>query len=263
MHVLLPPTGPRPALRRTRGRRARTAPLGALGLLLALGGCSFATEVHDLTPRDRLEGGPSQVAPRDPVRPARAAGGTGGPRVDPAWVQRTARSTGIPAPAVRAYGQASLTAPPGCRLGWTTLAGIGWIESQHGQIGDRRLLDSGLSSRRILGPALDGSGNFAAIRATRESTAWHGNPDWDHAVGPMQFIHDTWRRWARDGDGDGVANPHDLDDAAASAAAYLCVGEQDLASPAGWTAAIFSYNHDDVYVHSVWGAATRYGTAAG
>ncbi len=234
----------------------------SLLLVATLAGCA-GTEVHDLTPRNRASGGPEKVAPKDPVRPRGVSrSGTRTAAVDPAWVRRNARATGIPEPAVRAYGQAALGAPAACRLGWTTLAGIGWIESQHGQIGDRTLLGSGRSSRRILGPALDGSGNFAAIRATPESTAWHGNPDWDHAVGPMQFIHDTWRRWARDGDRDGTADPHDLDDAAATSAAYLCADGQDLATPEGWVAAVFSYNHDDFYVHSVWGAATGYGADA-
>ena len=33
-------------------------------------------------------------------------------------------------------------------------------------------------------------------------------------MGPLQFLPSTWDRWAADGDGDGVADPQDLDDAA-------------------------------------------------
>lgn len=77
----------------------------------------------------------------------------------------------------------------------------------------------------------------------------------------MQFIPSTWQRWARDGDGDGVEDPHDLDDAAASAAAYLCHDRHDLTDVRGWNAAIFSYNHDNGYVVAVHAASNRYGLA--
>ena len=38
----------------------------------------------------------------------------------------------------------------------------------------------------------------------------------------MQFLPDTFDAHAVDADGDGAANPHDIDDAAATAAAYIC-----------------------------------------
>ena len=105
--------------------------------------------------------------------------------VDPGWVARTATATGIPAPALRAYADAQLqvtAARPGCHLGWNTLAGIGLIESRHGTTGGRTLDADGRSRPRIIGPALDGSRGYAAIRATPGSTAWHGDRVWDHAV---------------------------------------------------------------------------------
>nr|MBA3783485.1 lytic murein transglycosylase [Nocardioides sp.] len=73
----------------------------------------------------------------------------------------------------------------------------------------------------------------------------------------MQFIPSTWTTWASDGDGDGVADPQDLDDAAFAAARYLCASGT-LASGAGWAAAIYSYNHERVYVASVFSAAETY-----
>lgn len=181
--------------------------------------------------------------------------------VDPGWVRRTAAGTGISERAVQAYGAAVLGLPKGCELGWTTLAGIGWVESQHGTIDDRTLGADGRSSEPILGPALDGE-KFKAIPATPATTALHGNPRWDHAMGPMQFIPSTWSTWARDGDHDGVEDPHDLDDAAAATAAYLCHGDRDLTTSSGWNAAVFSYNHDNAYVVAVHAAANRYGRAA-
>jgi len=185
-------------------------------------------------------------------------------RVSPGWATRVGAATGIPAPAMAAYGSVELRlrrALPGCHLAWNTLAGIGWVESQHGTIGGRTLLADGRSSTPVLGPALNGQG-FAAIRSTPESAAWHGDTRWEHAVGPLQFIPSTWQRWAADGDGDGVADPLDLDDAALAAGRYLCADGHDLATASGWNAAVHSYNHDASYVLSVLNAANTYAARA-
>ena len=86
----------------------------------------------------------------------------------------------------------------------------------------------------------------------------HGDPRWDHAVGPMQFLPSSWLRWGADGDGDGLVDPHDLDDAALAAGRYLCVGERDLGLGEDWHAAVHSYNHSDEYVADVLARADRY-----
>lgn len=215
--------------------------------------------VRDLTPQSALfnTGAPSLPAPMAAPAPSskRVAGV---PTVEQSWVQRTAASAGIPRVAVEAYARASLQTDPGCGVGWTTLAGIGWVESQHGTLGGRTLASDGYSSSRILGPALDGRGPVAAIPATPTSTRLHGDPQWDHAVGPMQFIPSTWAAWSVDGDGDGRADPNDIDDATLAAARYLCVGGRDVASDQGWTEAIFSYNRSREYVEAVNSAAVTY-----
>jgi membrane-bound lytic murein transglycosylase B len=185
-------------------------------------------------------------------------------RVSTSWVRRTAAGTGIPEPAVRAYGEATLlvaSSDPGCHLGWTTLAGIGQVESGHGTGSGRTLGQDGRSSAPIVGPTLDGSGGVAALRSTPASARWHGDATWEHAVGPMQFLSSTWGRWGVDGDGDGAADPLDLDDAAYAAGRYLCADRHDLATPAGWSAAVFSYNHDAGYVRAVSAAALGYASA--
>jgi hypothetical protein len=193
-----------------------------------------------------------------PVSGHRRQGVQSPPRADGGWVRATAAKARIPAPALRAYANAQLARPTGCDIGWTTLAGIGWVESHHGTLGGRTLHTDGHASVPILGPALDGTGSFAAIPATRESTTWHGDPAWDHAVGPLQFIPSTWEMWRSDGDGNGAADPNDLDDAAYAAARYLCADGHDLTTGAGWTAAVFSYNHAQSYVDAVHAAATAY-----
>lgn len=197
--------------------------------------------------------GGREVKPGKPVGPQ---------QVDPQWVAETAAAAGIPAPAVRAYANAQLNEPRGCDVGWTTIAGIGWVESHHGTIDGRTLGDDGRSSTPILGPALDGV-DFAAIPATPESTVWHGDPVWDHAVGPLQFIPSSWKTWGADGDQDGTADPNDLDDAALAAARYLCADGNDLTTGAGWADAVFSYNHDQSYVDSVYAAAQEYAARTG
>jgi membrane-bound lytic murein transglycosylase B len=183
------------------------------------------------------------------------------PVLDQAWLARTATAAGIPAPALRAYADAELrlrSERPRCHLSWNTLAGIGWIESQHGTLGGRTLLADGRSSRPIVGPALDGTGGVAAIHSTSASAARHGDTVWEHAVGPLQFLSSTWDRWASDGDGDGMADPGDLDDAALAAGRYLCADGHDLATDGGWNAAVHSYNHDAGYVAGVASAANTY-----
>jgi murein DD-endopeptidase MepM/ murein hydrolase activator NlpD len=63
----------------------------------------------------------------------------------------------------------------------------------------------------------------------------------------MQFMPETWLRWGMDGDGDGVADPWDPDDAVYAAARYLAAaGAHDDLSRA-----IFAYNHAQWYVDDV------------
>jgi len=195
------------------------------------------------------------AAPRPPSPPAGSP--VGQIAVSPDWVSRTALTTGVPWPAVRAYGVATLRlarTDPGCHLSWTTLAGIGWVESQHGTIGGRRLLADGRPSRPIAGPALDGSGDLAAVGSS--------SGGWQRAIGPLQFLPSTWESWAADGDRDGATDPEDIDDAAYAAARYLCASGGDLATGVGWSAAVFSYNHSSDYVRAVYAAAQVYAVRA-
>ncbi|MGW4400853.1 lytic transglycosylase domain-containing protein [Amycolatopsis nivea] len=191
---------------------------------------------------------------------ARPAGG------DPlqAWADKVAPATGIPARAVRAYGNAELAmreVDRGCHISWATLAGIGRIESNHGQYGGAVLGADGRPSKPIIGVPLDGSSGVRAIGDT-DGGQLDGDPVADRAVGPMQFIPGTWRKWASDATGDGRADPQQIDDAALTAARYLCAGGRDMASPAGWWAGILSYNNSTEYAQKVFGLADGYAKAA-
>jgi hypothetical protein len=207
-----------------------------------------------------LQAVPSLVRSTGQVR------GSGRPQPDPAWVDRVAGATGIPARALTAYAQASLllsAEQPSCRLGWNTLAGLGLIESAHGTLGGNHLLADGRPAVPIIGPALDGRSGFGAIPATPDSIVLDGDHRWAHAVGPMQFIPSTWHRWASDGDGDERSDPQDIDDAAYAAARYLCASGSDLTTGTGWQRAIHSYNHSDVYTAQVLETANQYARTSG
>lgn len=184
------------------------------------------------------------------------------PAPDPSWVARTAAATGIPARALQAYAAATLAVgreQPGCGIGWNTLAGIGAVETAHGSHGGAVLGANGYSQPAIRGIPLDGT-ESARIEDT-DGGAWDGDTVWDRAVGPMQFIPETWSHWGADGNGDGTADPNSIDDAALAAARYLCHGGEML-SVDGWRSAIFSYNHLDTYVDDVAAHANAYAERA-
>ena len=112
---------------------------------------------------------------------------------------------------------------------WAVLAGIGEVETNHG-----RLDAPGVSS---------------------------GVNTYGCCAGPMQFnLHDgppsTWDRYGIDGNGDGVRDIYDPQDAIPSAANYL----KTLLRDAGGVvpAAVRGYNHSWVYVGQVMGWAAFY-----
>ena len=98
---------------------------------------------------------------------------------------------------------------------WYILAAVGKVESNHGQ---------------NMGPSSAG------------------------AMGPMQFMPSTWETSGVDGNGDGVANVMDPEDAIPAAASYL----QDGGAPQDWYRALYSYNHADWYVKKVLAVAEAY-----
>jgi membrane-bound lytic murein transglycosylase B len=168
-------------------------------------------------------------------------------------------ANGIPAVALAAYRRATNAADRAdrsCHLGWTLLAGIGRVESDHGQFGGAQLLADGLSTIPVIGPPLNGKGT-ALIRDT-DNGRLDGDRTFDRAVGPMQFIPSTWAVWASDGDHDGQANPFDINDASLAAARYLCAAGGDLATHAGKVRAVLAYNHSMNYVHLVLAYAALY-----
>ncbi|WP_246486749.1 lytic transglycosylase domain-containing protein [Kribbella qitaiheensis] len=166
---------------------------------------------------------------------------------------------GIPTAALRAYSRAQQVmtqVDPGCKLPWTLVAAIGRVESNHGRFGGNALTTSGVAVPGIYGPRLDGSST--ARISDSDAGKLDGDSGFDRAVGPMQFIPATWQSVGVDGDGDGIKNPQDIDDAAMSTAVYLCSGDTDLSDAGDLNKAVLRYNHSQEYVDLVVSIAKAY-----
>lgn len=196
--------------------------------------------------------------PASVTEPAPAQGARTGARTGTVAVAM-AHGSGIPMPALAAYQRASAvvtTADRACALDWSLLAAVGMVESDHGRLKSSRLDDSGKATPAIYGPVLttpagDPSPDTDAGSVDKLTTG-------DRAVGPMQFVPSTWPLVAVDGDGDGVRDPQDIDDAALAAAVYLCSGDDDVSTDRGKHAALTRYNRSKAYVTTVLKIAKDY-----
>ncbi|KOV89795.1 hypothetical protein ADL03_02145 [Nocardia sp. NRRL S-836] len=259
---------------RRRSRAANIVGRIALVLLLIVVVAAGAWGLGALNRRDADRVGPPPfLVPLQEVEPGAAAPGnavapppTPGDNPLTEWATRVASKTDIPVRALHAYAAADLTMQrdaPSCRISWATLAGIGRIESHHGNINGARLQDNGLPSRPIIGIPLDGSPGVRAINDT-DGGRLDTDTRWDRAVGPMQFIPGTWNRWAKRAAADGQpADPQNIDDAALTAARYLCGGgSRDLGTGPGWWAAVLAYNNSVEYGQNVFSGADAYARAS-
>jgi len=134
--------------------------------------------------------------------------------------------SGIPPSYLVLYLGAAQTCPG---LLWGVLAGIGKVESDHGQSD---------------APGVHSGANFAG------------------AEGPMQFEPATFAQYAVDADPSMPLSVYDPADAIYTAAAMLCANGAASGTPAGISQAVFAYNHSQSYVASVLAWAARYTTPA-
>ena len=128
----------------------------------------------------------------------------------------------IPPAYLALYLDAARTCPG---LPWAVLAGIGKVESDHGQ-----------SSA----PGVHSGANYAG------------------AEGPMQFEPATFAQYAVNADKPAPLSPYDPADAIYTAAAMLCATGAASGTEAGIRQAIFGYNHSQSYVTDVLAWAARY-----
>lgn len=169
----------------------------------------------------------------------------------------------LPFNALDAYWRAANTlaaSQPACRLPWWLLAGVGRSESNHARSGGSQMTADGTLTAPVIGIALDGTNSTRAIADT-DLGLLDRDVFWDRAVGPMQFIPGTWRRWGVDGNGDGAADPQNMYDAALAAGRLLCSGGPVESIPA-MRATLRRYNNSPAYVDLVMERAIDYSRLA-
>ena len=143
---------------------------------------------------------------------------------------------------------------PGCHLDWNTLAGIGMVESDQGRYGGASLAADGTETKPVIGPPLNGTDGRRNLPAVDHGQLT-GDPVYDHAVGPLQLLPETWYQYA-----DPNTNPQNIDAAAIAAARYLCADGRNLDTPTGWWTAILAYNQSTSYANLVFQYANTYAT---
>jgi len=180
------------------------------------------------------------------------AGGAG------ASVSSTAPSSvpGVNAVLLDAMGKAAAATPtlaPQCTgMRWSILAGVAQVESN--LAAGRTISPTGEVSPRIIGPALNGSGAGGNRTPIHDSDGGRldGDTIYDHAVGAWQFIPSSWAAYGRDGNSDGVADPHNVYDNALGAVVHLCgAGAHDLSDREQLRQTIYGYNRSWTYVEKV------------
>jgi hypothetical protein len=264
------PRKPRLSELRDSKRRAHRAlmfrSLGYLGIALIIAGVSFllvpqvrarntASQVVP-TPSESAPAAPSAPDPFPSPTPSTSPSGTPAqpnttqlrPEMYAPWAQSLTTKLNIPVVALQAYAWAQYTTDqtiPNCHISWTLLAGIGRAESDHGQENGARLNADGTSTPKILGPTL------TSFRDT-DNGVLDGDKVHERAVGPMQFIPDTWKSYASDGNADGQADPFNIYDASVASAKLLCGNNRDLRKGADWAGAVYAYNHLNSYVANVY-----------
>jgi membrane-bound lytic murein transglycosylase B len=184
--------------------------------------------------------------------------------VDLATVPDMAKRMNIPQRSLQAYANAEIRlrqTTPKCGISWTMLAGIGRKESHHGLYGGSSVGEDGRLSKPIIGVPLDGSPGVRAIKDTDHGEL-DGDPDWDRAVGAMQFLPVTWKKWAMRANGDGTPpDPQNMDDAALTAGRYMCAIGGDLTTATGWWLAVLTYNTSTQYGRDVFDGQDAYARA--
>lgn len=224
--------------------------VGAMLPALLLVGCA----TDETEPASGPPEAPQQLMPPSTAGDAETTDGVPiAELADSDWVEETASEHAIPQRAMAAYAGAALRMAethPECKMGWNTLAGVGSVESSHASIDGSGLDAAGVAQPSIIGPVLDGSDGVMAIEDS-DNGELDGDDEWDRAVGPMQFLPETWDRYAVDGNLDGETDPQQIDDAVLTAGIYLCQSTEDLTVDDDWVVAVTTYNQSMAYARDV------------
>ena len=198
--------------------------------------------VSDLTPTGLKP--PAAEAPlrrsRGRCRPARPATCRRSTRD---WLRRTARRAGLPKPALRAYARAMLMSPEAVTSGGRRWPGSGGssrstapsVAARWAPTAVRRRRSSARRSTvKVASPPSRPPPRARPGTATRCGTTRSGRCSSSRPRGSSGAPTVT---------ATASADPNDIDDAAYTAARYLCADGNDLASSGGWSGSVFSYNH--------------------
>jgi hypothetical protein len=171
---------------------------------------------------------------------------------------------GIPPVVFSAYIAAETNAASvadGCVVDWPVVAGIWKVESNHATYGGRTVNSYGQVTPPLYGITLDGTHPGTAVIPDTDDGLLDGDPTWDRAIGPAQFLPGSWRAYGQDGNGDGVADPQNVFDAALGTVAHLCLTRPgDYTNPTDLEAALRRYNNSAEYVATVSGWIDFYRT---
>ncbi len=141
-----------------------------------------------------------------------------------------------------------------CGVRYAVLAAVGSVESSLGKPNSRTVIrdSDGRVEPPIYGPVLDGAAGMSEVPDS-DHGFYDDDPDWDRAVGPLQFLPSTWYRIKADANGDGTKDPQSIDDAALGALHYLCLAIRGASIDEGdnLATALFSYNRSKSYVARV------------
>ncbi|GAB17780.1 hypothetical protein GOEFS_039_00140 [Gordonia effusa NBRC 100432] len=178
-----------------------------------------------------------------------------------AWSELHADPYQISERALRAYAYAAAAmdkAMPACKIGWSTLAGIGKVSSDNGSAGGASLAPDGTVSpaQRDLDQA---NPPKTPPLADTDAGKYDGNQLLDVTMGPMQILPSRWEQFATDADNNGKADPDNIDDASLTAARFLCAAGGDLSKSDGWTAAMNQFNATPGFAAKVHAIAAMYG----
>lgn len=222
--------------------------VGTLGALAAVDSPKIVSDVAAKVSPKTL----SAVAPKRKLVPQAVA-------LAPARVE----AGGVTARVRAAYDNAVARADAAhknCGVRFAILAAVGQAESGNGYhvAGASIRAADGVVSPPVYGPLLDGTHGRGLVVDT-DGGALDGDTSFDRAVGPMQFMPSTWLLVGADANGDGVADPQSIDDAALAALRYLCRSAPgSLTDRANLTAALYAYNHSESYVQKLLASVDAY-----
>ena len=173
------------------------------------------------------------------------------------WATERAEPYHIPERALQAYAYAAYAVEQeqGCAVGWQTLAALGDVLTQHGQVNSTTIDEDGVTSKpiRAVAPA---AGGKKSVPDT-DGGDIDGDSTKDIPVGPMQLMPSRWEQYGTAAEPGNTPNPDNIDDAALTTAKITC-SAGDLTSPEGWTTAVSEFNPSPVFLKAVHKKAKEY-----